>query len=314
MSARFLASADDFLTRLLFDQTVFKETGGERSTGKMDHFAPRTRLNQGDLDAIGALVAELRGATVSVGDAWARFSRIKCTKTFMRKWDEDQPGFAHHARRYFAALRPDTGIAFRETDRYTRPVNRTYPTPSPTPPPGSPAFIDVAVFATRRFRVGDILELKGGIASLTEDEDDAMRRDGQRKDFSVIFTSRSQCFSLLLGPARFVNVRPALVDRAHPSQHDCRNNVEFYKSGNSMMFRVVEDIGPDEEIFTNYGSCPWRIAHKLTLLGASYFEDSNAACLCATCEKYVPCVATRADEPQTATWRILDRRCRPGEA
>ena len=48
--------------------------------------------------------------------------------------------------------------------------------------------------------------MKGGIASLTEEEDDQMRIDGTRKDFSVIYTSRKDCFSLLLGPARFVNV------------------------------------------------------------------------------------------------------------
>ena len=97
--------------------------------------------------------------------------------------------------------------------RYTKPIKsaRNMPTPSPTPPPGSPAtaaqsFIDVAVFATKAFKKGETIALKGGIAALTEEEDDQMRIDGTRKDFSVIYTSRKDCFSLLLGPARFVNV------------------------------------------------------------------------------------------------------------
>jgi len=37
------------------------------------------------------------------------------------------------------------------------------------------------------------------------------------------------------------------------SQHDCRNNVEFVFGQQDMRFRAIEDIQPNEEIFTHYG-------------------------------------------------------------
>ena len=84
-------------------------------------------------------------------------------------------------------------------------------TPSPTPPPiadaRSPAsFIEVGVFATRDFKKGEIVNLRGGVADLSEEEDDKMREGGGRSDFSVLWSERKKCFGLLLGPARFVNV------------------------------------------------------------------------------------------------------------
>ena len=74
-------------------------------------------------------------------------------------------------------------------------------------------------------------------------------------------------------------------------QHDCFNNVEFYKDGASLQFKALVDIAIDEELFTNYGkliryfSECWLIIFDP--LGAGYFEESNAACLCATCEQCV---------------------------
>ena len=89
-------------------------------------------------------------------------------------------------------------------------------TPSPTPPPAAKdkaqSSIEVAVFATRSFKKGDKIKLKGGVANLTEDEDDALRASGGKQDFSVLHSARKGCFSLLLGPARFVNVRRAGSD------------------------------------------------------------------------------------------------------
>lgn len=58
-----------------------------------------------------------------------------------------------------------------------------------------------------------------------------------------------------------------------------------------MSFEVIEDIAADEEIFTNYGSLSLissdgpRQLTMTTPLGSEYFENSNAACLCATCQK-----------------------------
>lgn len=62
------------------------------------------------------------------------------------------------------------------------------------------------MFATRRFKKGEIIKLQGGVAELSEEEDDEMRAGGGRSDFSVLWSERKKCFCLLLGPARFVNV------------------------------------------------------------------------------------------------------------
>lgn len=65
----------------------------------------------------------------------------------------------------------------------------------------------MAVFATRKFKKGEEINLcRGGVADLTEEEDDQLRRGGQKADFSVLYSSRKKSFGLLLGPARFVNV------------------------------------------------------------------------------------------------------------
>lgn len=160
-------------------------------------------------------------------------------KTFVNTWDDDDEDlFLNHVKRYCHAFRPDNGIAFHETDRLVLQCERgqlssrsliltilrcsysrssvvksaaARQTPSPTPPPAtsirSPAtFIEVGVFATRDFKKGEIINLRGGVADLSEEEDDKMREGGGRSDFSVLWSARKKCFGLLLGPARFVNV------------------------------------------------------------------------------------------------------------
>jgi hypothetical protein len=72
-------------------------------------------------------------------------------------------------------------------------------------------FIEVGVFATRAFKKGEVIMLRGGVADLSEEEDDRMRGSGGRQDFSVLWSDRKKCFCLLLGPARFVNVSRGLT-------------------------------------------------------------------------------------------------------
>jgi len=67
------------------------------------------------------------------------------------------------------------------------------------------------VFATRKFKKGEEINLcRGGVADLTEEEDNKLRQGGQKADFSVLYSSRKKSFGLLLGPARFVNVSQKL--------------------------------------------------------------------------------------------------------
>lgn len=204
---------------------------------------------------------QLRQGTVSVHDALDSLLSLSAVKTFCQKW-EDEPLFRHHAKRYILALRPDSGIAFHETDRYKNPRGLSK---SRREPPAAVAaklrrdpstFIEVGVFATRAFKKGEVVNLRGGIADLTEEEDDEMRDEGGRSDFSVLWSQRKECFCLLLGPARFVN-------------HDCRNNVEFQLTGTNMAFKVLEDIAKDEELFTHYGAslrhCPATLERARSL-------------------------------------------------
>ncbi|KAL8278202.1 hypothetical protein RQP46_009375 [Phenoliferia psychrophenolica] len=217
------------------------------------------RLIKQDLEVVAALVKEVRSGLLPTQDSIAKLQKLACYKTLMRRWKGEEAQFVTHARKYLQALRPDSGIAFHETDRYAKlPKSATLrQTPSPTPPPPSPGtskdkasstFIEVAVFATRSFKKGDTINLKGGVANLTEEEDDALRASGGKQDFSVLHSARKGCFSLLLGPARFVN-------------HDCWNNVEFRLTGNHMAFKVVEDIEADEQLFTDYGAS-FRLSYK----------------------------------------------------
>lgn len=212
---------------------------------------------------------QLRKGAVKVDDALASLLKLTPVRNFVKKWeDEEAPGiFANHAKRYILALRPDSGISFHETDRYKNPRgNKSRKGKKPiavdTPARRDPAtFIEVGVFATRKFKKGEVVNLRGGIADLTEEEDDEMRDSGGRRDFSVLWSERKNCFCLLLGPARFVN-------------HDCRNNVEFQLVGANMTFKVLEDIAKDEEIFTHYGE-PAR-------LSGHHDAVSSRTCLQAT--------------------------------
>ncbi|GAA5989090.1 hypothetical protein JCM5350_003591 [Sporobolomyces pararoseus] len=264
-SVAFLSQADDLLSRLLLDYCIFEEpkTGG-RATGKINTNVRELRMTDQEVDRAKALVRDLRVGSVSLAKGLETLLELPSVFNFTDKWDDDDvPLFSNHAKRYILAFRPDCGIAFHETDRYKNPragvtarAKKNLAAVTSRRDPAS--FIEVGVFATRDFKKGDLINLRGGIADLTEEEDDEMRLSGGRSDFSVLWSERKNCFCLLLGPARFVN-------------HDCRNNVEFNLVGCNMSFKAVEDIKKDEELFTNYG--------------AHYFETDNAACLCATCEE-----------------------------
>ncbi|TFK85357.1 hypothetical protein K466DRAFT_526041 [Polyporus arcularius HHB13444] len=110
-----------------------------------------------------------------------------------------------------------------------------------------------------------ISELKGSMADLTEEEDKELKGTnvgqaqgiGIRRDFSVIHSKQLKKNHLFLGPARFVN-------------HDCDHNVELFREGRYITFRVIKHIGVGEEVTAHYGD--------------GYFGRNNRHCLCATCE------------------------------
>ncbi|BGP16620.1 hypothetical protein JCM10213_000464 [Rhodosporidiobolus nylandii] len=289
-SVEFLSAADDLLTRLMLDYSIFGEDKlNGRSTGKINKFARELRMSDKEVDDARALVKtervalvlllehmltlpldapnQLRKGKVTVDSALDTLSQFPSITAFYKKWGDDgEPLFNFHAKRYIMALRPDSGVAFHETDRYKNPSAAGAKKKKKAAPAAVAAaarrdaemFIEVGVFATRSYKKGETILLHGGLADLTDAEDDALRGANGRSEFSVLWSKMKQCFSLLLGPARFVN-------------HDCRNNVEFFLKNNRMTFKVVEDIAKDEELFTHYGD--------------HYFDENNASCLCATCEQ-----------------------------
>ncbi|GAA5999938.1 hypothetical protein JCM10207_005980 [Rhodosporidiobolus poonsookiae] len=273
-SVEFLSAADDLLTGLLLDRCIFDEPREEgRATGKINLYT-RALRSRGDadqeVDDVRQLVKKLRKGTISLTDALDTLLQLPTIHAFNQKWG-DEPLFANHARRYIVALRPDSGISFHETDRYTNPCStaalgqrnkgkkKALPEVVAANKKKDPSqFIEVGVFATRAFKKGEVVNLRGGVADLTDEQDDELRGERGRSEFSVLWSERKNCFCLLLGPARFVN-------------HCCRNNVEFQLQNHNMTFKVLEDIAKDEELFTHYGD--------------HYFERDNAGCLCTTCEQ-----------------------------
>lgn len=225
-------------------------------------------------------LSQVRTGALTVNDALSALLAFPSVENYNIKWsgeDGAEAILATHAKRFLLAFRPDSGIAFHETDRYTNPSAAVAGAMVKGKKKALPASIkavvknvpktqiEVGVFATRAFRKGEVIQLRGALAELTDEEDDKLRDGKERSEFSVLWSERKKCYNLLLGalflppffptfrqthlfsyflssgPARFVN-------------HCCRNNVVFLPSGSNMTFKVIEDIEADEELFTHYGS------------------------------------------------------------
>jgi hypothetical protein len=121
-----------------------------------------------------------------------------------------------HAERYLETFLPSCGHEFFETTRYLRRQK--------TQRRSKAAKVDLGIRATRQYRVDDLVEsLKGRTVDLTDDEDDALREDVNGADFSCIANLGKNCFQLLLGPARFVNVRVLIVSSLSPRLYNFRS-------------------------------------------------------------------------------------------
>jgi len=97
-----------------------------------------------------------------------------------------------HASRYFELYNPSGSIEIAHTSRYSHRTGKS----------------ELCILATRHLAPGSIiLELKGSMADLTDEEDRELKRNSEiRRDFSVIHSKQMKKNHLFLGPARFVNV------------------------------------------------------------------------------------------------------------
>ncbi|KIJ26938.1 hypothetical protein M422DRAFT_132213, partial [Sphaerobolus stellatus SS14] len=176
---------------------------------------------------------------------------VSAVKQYLHKRSSAQiNAFATHASRYFELYLPTGCIEISHTSRYSHRTGKS----------------ELCILATNPLKVGQVItDLKGSLAHLTAEEDeelkrtDTRRRDGgTRRDFSVIHSNQKNKSHLFLGPARFVN-------------HDCDHNVELFRDGRIITFRVIKPIAKGAEVTAHYGD--------------GYFGKGNRYCLCATCER-----------------------------
>ncbi|THH01134.1 hypothetical protein EW026_g1520 [Hermanssonia centrifuga] len=223
---------------------------------KMD---PTRRLPKSNADELLQIVRRMVSAKgsplVAIRQAVDDILRLTAVRYYLTSsyYDPKQiNAFATHASRYFELYLPGGSIEIAHTSRYSHRTGKS----------------ELCILATRPMCPGTVItELKGSMADLSEEEDKELKRTdegnadgvGIRRDFSVIHSKQLKKNHLFLGPARFVN-------------HDCDHNVELFREGRYITFRVIKMIGVGDEVTAHYGE--------------GYFGRKNRHCLCATCEKH----------------------------
>ncbi|KAI0326536.1 hypothetical protein GY45DRAFT_1310315 [Cubamyces sp. BRFM 1775] len=251
MNMRDLSRDDDFLSHLLVEKLGTGDV--PLVVHKMD---PNRRLPKTDADQllliVRRLVASKSSPQAAIRHAVDDLLSLTAVRYYIRSYTQKQiNAFATHASRYFELYLPSGSIEIAHTSRYSHHTGKS----------------ELCILATRPLAPGTVIsELKGSMADLTEEEDkelkgtDAGQADGGgiRRDFSVIHSKQLKKNHLFLGPARFVN-------------HDCDHNVELFREGRYITFRVIKHIGVGEEVTAHYGD--------------GYFGRNNRHCLCETCER-----------------------------
>lgn len=155
------------------------------------------------------------------------------------KTDKEKDDFKRHLRRYVQIYLPDCPWEVSSTNRYTIVSH------------------EAAVAARRPIMRNEPIKYLSGVQVMITPEEEK-QISVQKKDFSIVVSSRSKCTSLFMGPARFAN-------------HDCDANAKLMRTSHSGIEIVAaRAIAPGEEITVTYGE--------------NYFGDNNCECLCKTCE------------------------------
>jgi histone-lysine N-methyltransferase SUV420H len=182
--------------------------------------------------------------------------------------DREREWFKRHFRKYIQIYLPDCPFEISTTNRYTIIEH------------------EASVVARRNIKKGEEIKyLCGTLVSMTRQEE--LDLGFNRKDFSIVMSSRRKNPSLFLGPARFAN-------------HDCNANGRLSTRGNDgMQIIAARDIELGEEITVSYGE--------------DYFGIDNCECLCETCERAVrngwsPSVSVPASQVSTPVRDIDSNR------
>ncbi|KAF2144139.1 uncharacterized protein K452DRAFT_306760 [Aplosporella prunicola CBS 121167] len=154
---------------------------------------------------------------------------------------DEKEHFKRHLRKYVNIYMPDCPWEVSTTNRYTIVSH------------------EASVVARKEIKKNEVIKYLCGIqVAMTKEEEETL--DLNKRDFSIVMSSRKKAPSLFLGPARFAN-------------HDCEANARLTTAGpNGMAIVSKRDIEVGEEITVSYGE--------------DYFGEDNCECLCATCEKY----------------------------
>ncbi|KAK7692941.1 hypothetical protein QCA50_004582 [Cerrena zonata] len=251
MNMKDLSRDDDFLSHMLVEKLG---TGSvPLQVHKMDstYTVPRTDADR-LLQIVRRLIAFRGQRKAALTRAVEELLCLRPVQFYLRQYAtiRQMNAFATHASRYFELYLPSGSIEIAHTSRYTHRTGKS----------------ELCILATRPLAKDQVIEeLKGSMADLSPEEDQELKqtteihRDGVsvRRDFSVIHSKQLKKNHLFLGPARFVN-------------HDCNHNVELFRTGRYITFRVLRPIAVGEEVTANYGE--------------GYFGRNNRHCLCATCE------------------------------
>jgi histone-lysine N-methyltransferase SUV420H len=230
-----LATFDDIITDALVDKLYFwakiRKNRGGRFTGSRG-------LHEEDVaDIIRRHVIWEKDPAEAVH----KLLQLPGLRRFVNsmKDERDQDQFRRHLRRYVNIYMADCQFEVTTTNRYTKTEH------------------EASITARRDINPREEIKYLTGVqVAMTEEQEKVLEL--QRKDFSLVISSRKKTRSLFLGPARFAN-------------HDCDANAKLTTKGyDGMQIVAVKPILEGEEITVSYGE--------------DYFGDDNEECLCNTCE------------------------------
>ncbi|GKT99613.1 histone-lysine n-methyltransferase set9 [Fusarium langsethiae] len=242
-----VSAYDDILTDALVDHVFYWTTVPKNRTS----YHPSRGVKEEEISKI------LQEEVVLKKDLESAEKRLLTTNGLKRfhnglKTDKEKDDFRKHLRRYVQIYLPDCPWEVSSTNRYTIVSH------------------EAAVTARRAIRRNEAIKYLSGVqVVITPEEERAI--SSQKKDFSIVVSSRSKCTSLFMGPARFAN-------------HDCDANAKLMRTSHAgIEIIATRAIEAGEEITVTYGD--------------NYFGENNCECLCKTCEDLL----RNAWEPEEGT-------------
>ncbi|ESU12633.1 hypothetical protein FGSG_06529 [Fusarium graminearum PH-1] len=242
-----VSAYDDILTDALVDHVFYWTTVPKNRTS----YHPSRGVKEEEISKI------LQEEVVLKKDLDSAEKRLLTTNGLKRfhnglKTDKEKDDFRKHLRRYVQIYLPDCPWEVSSTNRYTIVSH------------------EAAVTARRAIRRNEAIKYLSGVQVVITPEEE-MAISSQKKDFSIVVSSRSKCTSLFMGPARFAN-------------HDCDANAKLMRTSHAGIEIVAtRPIDAGEEITVTYGD--------------NYFGENNCECLCKTCEDLL----RNAWEPEEGT-------------